>query len=187
VSWFRDNRRDAAFVGVTIALPLFLFLYFALELFSLKAGYQEDIERVEPRIARLEGIQQRESELTQALTSVDGTVTNLVYPASRDRASVAASMQKDVREILIDAGLAVANSQILPDNSDEGFEVVRLDLTVSGDLSALDVALAGLSAYRPRLMIESLDIWPERATRRNQDPGQTVTVGMQLMALKVRS
>ncbi|TXS91329.1 general secretion pathway protein GspM [Parahaliea maris] len=187
MSWFRDNRRDAVFVAITVALPLFLFVYFALQLLSVRAGYQADIERVAPRVARLEGIRQRENELKQALSSVDGTVTNLVYPPGRDRASVAATMQKDVREILIDAGLAVANSQILPDDSDEGFEVVRLDVTVSGDLSALDVALAGLSAYRPRLMIESLDIWPERATRRNQDPGQTVTIGMQMMALKVRS
>lgn len=187
MNWFRDNRRDAVFVGMTIAVPLFLFVYFALQLLSARAGYQADIERVEPRVARLEGIRQREDALRQALDSVDGTVTNLVFPADRDRASVAAAMQKDVREILMDAGLAVANSQILPDNSDEGFEIVRLDVTVSGDLSGLDVALAGLNAYRPRLMIESLDIWPERATRRNQDPGQTVTVGMQLMALKVRS
>ncbi|WP_116367406.1 type II secretion system protein GspM [Parahaliea mediterranea] len=187
MNWFRDNRRDSAFVALTVAVPVLLVLYLVFQLLGLRGGYQDEIDDLEPRVARLEGLRQREVDLQQSLSAVDGKVTNLVYPGERDRASVAATMQKDVREILIDAGLSVANSQILPDDSEEGFEEIRLDVTVSGNLPALDAALAGLGAYRPRLMIESLDIWPERATRRNSDPGQTVTAGMQLMALKVRS
>ena len=50
----------------------------------------------------------------------------------------------------------------MPVRQDEVFDRVAVKLTVSGSLGSLDAALRGIADARPRIVVESLDTFPER-------------------------
>jgi general secretion pathway protein M len=188
VNWLRDNPRYAVMVLGTLGLPVLLLLYLAVGLLGIRGEYQAEVERLEPRIARLQGLLNREEDVRRAASTVGSDVLDLVYPATDDSGTVAANLQKNVREILAAAGLSVSNSQILPLREQEGFDRIAVKLTASGDLPALDTALADLNAYLPLLLVESIEIWPNRSARRGQEEDiQTVTATLQVLALRVRA
>jgi general secretion pathway protein M len=65
------------------------------------------------------------------------------------------------------------------------FERMGLKLTVSGDIAALDAALLDLSTYTPLLLVESIEIWPERRSgRKDEAPEQTLTATLELLSLR---
>ncbi|QIB66320.1 type II secretion system protein GspM [Kineobactrum salinum] len=189
MSWLRANPRYAVLVLGTAVLPLLLVLYLTAGLLGLRAEYQAGIERLEPRVARLQGLLEREDELRQAASAVGSDVLDLVYPATDDHQAVSAMLQKNVREIFAAAGLVVSNSQILPVREEDGFDHIAIKFTASGDLPALDIALADINAYLPLLLIESIDVWPARASgRRGRDSSeQDITATVQVLALKARA
>ena len=184
-AWLEANRQSAILVGVTAALPLALLLYFAADLLGMRAQYQREIDRLEPRIARLRGLVESEELLDSSRNNIGTRVQNLVYPASEDRAAVSAALQKNVREIASDAGLTVSNSQVLKVKEEEGFDRIGLKLTVSGNMAALDTALLDLATYLPLLLVESIEIWPDRQSRKkDEQPHQSLTASLQLLSLR---
>lgn len=188
MNWLRGNPRYAVMVLGTLVVPLLMLLYLAVGLLDMRGDYQAEIERLEPRIARLQGLLNREADVRLAASAVGSDVLDLVYPATDDPGSVAANLQKNVREILAAAGLVISNSQILPVREQEGFDSIAVKLTAAGELPALDSALAELNSYLPLLLIESIEIWPSRASRRQQEEEtQTVNVTLQVLALRVRA
>jgi general secretion pathway protein M len=185
-AWIESNRHAAVLVGATLALPLVILLYLVVDLLGVRAEYQREIDRLEPRIARLRGLVESEELLGNASGRLASRVQDLVYPASEDDASVSAALQNSVREIATDAGLTVSNSQVLKVKEEDGFERIGLKLTVSGDIGALDTALLDLSTFTPLLLVESIEIWPARQSRRNKEeqPGQTLTATLELLSLR---
>jgi general secretion pathway protein M len=183
VNWFRDHPRYSLLLGLTVLLPLWLLLYLAATLFGLRGDYQDEIERLEPRIARLQGLMNHAEELQRAAGDVGSEVLGLVYPATQESGVVSAALQKNLREIFADAGLAITNSQILPLREGDKFDRIAVKLTVSGSLPALDVALADISAYEPLLLVEDLDVWPGRG----RGEGQSIAATVQVLALRERS
>lgn len=185
MNWFKDNRRDAAFIAITLAVPVFLLLVVVIDLFGMRAGYQGEIDRLEPRIARLMGLAAQEDELGSAASAVDARLLDLVYPITEDRASVSASLQKNVRDIFSDTGMVINNSQMLPIEQNEGLDRISVKVTASGSLDALDTSLSDVASYRPLLMVESMEIHPGRgASARGQRQPQTVVATIQILALR---
>lgn len=185
MNWLRSHRRSAWIIGLTLLLPAVLYINTLVGLLAVRQAHQAEIDRLQPRIARLRGLVEFEEQLRAAAGEVDGRVLNLVHPAADDRATVAASLQKDLRQVLVDAGLSVTNSQVLPVREQEFFDHIGVKLTVTGSLAALDTALEGVAAYLPIVIVESLDIYPKRATRRSADNGeQVITATLQLLSLR---
>lgn len=186
MSWIRENRRTATLVALTLAVPLCLLLYLALQLLGMRSDYQQEIDRIEPRIARQQGLLERQDELAKSARRVDSEVLDLVYPASDDRAEVAAALQQAVREIMSSAGLRVTNSQILPAKEEGGFDRISVKLTVTGELDALDAALSAVASYMPLLLLESMELYPNRAGARSDgQETQAMTAALELLSLRV--
>ena len=184
MNWLRSHGRSAWIVGLTLLVPLLLYLNVLGTLWSLRGAYQEDIDRLVPRIARLRGLVEHEQQLRESAGQVDQYVLNLVYPASLDADTAAATLQTDVRGMASRAGLTVSNSQILRVREQENFDYIGLKLTVSGELGALDETLAEFSRYRPLLLVEEFNVWPER-TRKEEESRQLLSATIELLALKV--
>jgi general secretion pathway protein M len=181
------NRKAAVLVGLTLALPLFLLVSLSVDLLLTRQEYAQQIERLDPRIARLRGLVKTEKKLQRAYKKAEAGLEELTYSTGQNSDAVATAMQKNVRAIISAAGLSVANSQVLPVKEAEGFDEIRLKLTIKGDISALDAALMQLTNYRPLLLIESTEIWPDRrARRRNVDvpEQQQLTASLQLLSLR---
>jgi general secretion pathway protein M len=186
VNWIKSHQRTAWICGLTLVLPLMLYLDVLLGLWAIGQEYQSDIDRQHPRIARMQGLIEHEDELRESAGKVGGQVVNLVYPALDDQATVSATLQTEVRQILTAAGMSVSNSQVLRVREEEKFDYIGIKLTANGDVAALDAALTGLAAYMPLLLIESLDVYPQRVSRRSKAPeSQNLTATMQLLSLRV--
>ena len=185
MNWFSLHRHSAALVLLTLLVPAGLFLYAVLGLLSQRAAYQSEIERLQPRIARLQGLIASEEALTTAAAQMDARLNAVVYPGTEERAAVEASLQKEVRTLLANAGLSTSNSQVLPQREAEGLEQLLVRLRVSGSLEALDRFLGDLQGYQPLILVESIDIAPERQSRRrNASPRQELDINLQLMSLR---
>ncbi len=187
MNWLRMHQRTAVICGLTLAVPLVLYLNALLGLWGAHQSAQADIDRIEPRIARLQGLIDNEDQLREASAVVDSQVLTLVYPASEDQATVAANLQTKVRDIFSTAGLSVTNSQVLAAREQGNFDYIGVKLTVKGSLPALDEALAGIGSYLPLVLVESLDIYPARAARGKRESGsaeQVVTANLQLLSLR---
>lgn len=185
MNWLRAHQRTAWICGLTLLLPALLYFNVLAGLLGLRQAAQAEIERIEPRVARLKGIMQFEDQLRETAQAVESQVAGLVYPASEDRATVAAELQSKVRDILGEAGLSVTNSQVLTVREQGNFDYIGVKLTVAGDLPALDEALAGLAGYLPLVLVESLEVYPSRARRGRDEPEQQlVTASLQVLSLR---
>ena len=188
MNWLKVHQRTAWICGLTLLLPVLLYLNAMFGLLSVHARAQTEIDRIEPRIARLQGLIDYEEQLREAAVVVDSQVLELVYPASEDQATVSAELQTQVRDTFGTAGLSVSNSQVLPVRAQGNFDYIGVKLTVSGGLPALDEALAGIAAYMPLVLVESLDVYPANAarTRRGKETGeaQQLTASLQLLSLR---
>jgi general secretion pathway protein M len=182
MNWFRSHQRSAWIIGLSLLFPVLIYLYFLLSLWGLRLDYQADVERLQPRMARLLGLIDHQQQLQDSSSKVDRQMSGLVYSAADDSATVSATLQSNVRQILVDAGLSVTNSQVLPVTSKEGFDYVHLRLTVAGDITSLDAALAGITGYLPLLLVESLDVSPARG--RKNDKQQLLTATLQVLSLR---
>lgn len=184
MSWILQNKKVATVVAVTLVLPVALFLYCFFSLWGLGLSFQEDIDRLEPRIARLSGVTEAREELVAAAADAESTLKTLVYPAG-DANAVSAALQKNVRGIMSSAGLTVVDSRIESAKREGAFDVVGVSVSVSGRIEALDAALDGLVTYSPLLLVTDINVAPARTTRRSveQKRLQDLSVKMNLIAL----
>ena len=185
MSWLRSNKRSTWIIGLTLLIPALLYLNALLGLLSMRQGYQSEVDALAPRVARLHGLIEYEGQLRDSAVQVDKQVVNLVYPATEDRATVSASLQKNVRQLFVEAGLSVSNSQVMPVREKDTFDYIGLKLTVTGDVAALDAAMIAVAGYMPLLLVESLDVWPARGSSRNgNNKVQTINASLQLLSLR---
>jgi len=185
VSWLQQNRTVTTIVALTLAIPVLLVMYLAGHFWMLRHDYQQQIDRLEPRLARLAGLVEVGDQLQAASTRADAQLAQLVYPSSEDEATVAATLQKNVREIMTDAGFSVSDSRILPTKKGEVLDQIGVRLTVSGDMAALDEVLMDIAGYTPKLFVQSAEMRPNRASKkRGELGGQRVTAVFQFLSLR---
>ena len=182
--WIKTHRRSAILVGVSLLVPAYLFLLVLGKTLTVRAGYQDQIDSIEPRIARMQGLVEKEDALRDALSGVQNVMNDHIYPQSSDAAAVSASLQAEARRILGQSGMEVTNSQVLPVRKRDTFDYVSVKVVARGELEQLDQSLAELARFRPVIFIESFDAFPNRKRRTADDEEQTLTVTMQLLSLR---
>ncbi|MEP4146610.1 MAG: type II secretion system protein GspM [Halioglobus sp.] len=188
IEWVKTHQRSALICGLTLLLPFLVYLNLLFSAWGLSAEYSSDMSRLPQRIARLEGLQEVEDALRESSAAVQQSTSRLVYPSTAETASVAASMQSDVRQLMAEAGLTVSNSQVLPVREEDKFDYIGVKLTVNGSVEGLDQALAELASFAPLIVVEGLDVWPtrQRTTRgaAKAPPVQDATISVRLLSLR---
>jgi len=183
--------RQTIVVGGTLGLVALLALGLIVHFWSMRQQFADEIERIQPRTARLSGILEHAGELEAANAIARDVVRDVAYPSDRDSATTAATMQQDVRGVMAAAGMSVTGSQVLTTRRAEGYDQLTLDITAEGNINALDEALAELEMMRPLVFVESARFKPERQRSRRssaQDNPDTdprrVTARLKLFALR---
>lgn len=185
MNWIRLHRRTSLLVGLTLLLPALFYFKTVFTLVGIGIEYASDRGRIEPRVARLQGLLENEAELVQQSRLATERLREVAFPATDDPSALAAKLQADARQIFAESGLSVSNSQVMPVRQGEQFDQVAVKLTVVGTLSGLDAALIGIAAYRPQLLVESLDTFPAQASARSKAGAtQSLTAVLQLMVLR---
>jgi general secretion pathway protein M len=157
--------RPTIVAGSTLGFIVVLVVYWLLQLWLLRSDFGAEIESIEPRTARLLGIAESFDQLKRASSGADAALQDLTYSSDRDSPTTAAAMQRDIRELMVNRGLSVSGSQILPVRKSTGFDRLSLDITAQGNIDELDQAFAGIRALRPLVFVESVDVKPMRARR----------------------
>ncbi len=183
VSWIKSHSVSAIVCGLTLLLPLLLYFYVTGGLLSLRSEYQQEIDRLEPRLARLKGLYENEALMQASATELQGLLERRVFPPDLDRVSIAATMQKDLKQVFADAGMAVSSSQALPLRREGNFDHVLVRYTVTGTLRGLDDALRRIAEFTPLVLVASVELAPRRV-RSSDAPSQTLTATLQLLSLR---
>ncbi|MDA8453512.1 type II secretion system protein GspM [Acidovorax sp. GBBC 3334] len=116
------------------------------------------LEQLEPRYARLLGLEAQKSEIEAALASAGEARTQYIYPASQDANQTGNVAQQKIRDIFSAAGLQVSSSQVLPAKEEKGFDRIPLSVRAEGDMLAMQSALAVLNSQLPLILINDLDV-----------------------------
>lgn len=165
--------RSTIVVGCSVAAVLLLSLYWVLQFWFLRQEFVGEIEALQPRTSRHLGMVESFDDLVMASVAADNVLSELAYPVDRESAMTAAAMQQEIRELMTDAGVSISGSQILPVRKLEGFDRLSLDISVEGNIDALDEALSSLELMRPLVFVDSVKVKPaprRRVARRAGRP-----------------
>ena len=168
----------------TVLLLAVIFVYAMLSLASWFFYYDERVNELEPRIARLQGYALSVEELRESAESVQLTLAEVAFTSSGDAAATGTEVQQIARRYMEAAGFNVTGSQLLVPLTHDGFDEIRVGLDVSGPMEALDQVLVDLSASRPALLVSAINLAPAR-TRRG-DLSQMITGSLRISAVRLQ-
>ena len=177
------GRRARRAVGV---LLLALLVAILLVGFELQRRYQwaaETLDMVEPRYARLAGVQQVAGEINGALQASQQTLAQFVYPASEAVERIGTDLQQRVRALATESGMSVPNSSILPLAVGETVDVVAVMLTVQGDANQLQQLLLAMQRETPTLQVDVAQI----AMARGRNARDRFTAQLTISAMRMKS
>lgn len=170
-----------------------LILLLALTPFIVVAAYvsyahqavQARLAEMEPRHARLQGINAKRPELLAAVQNASQTVSRYFYPASVDVARAGNEAQQLIRSAFESGDMTIVSAQVLDPKDSEGFHRIRLVFLVEGSLPDIQAALLKLKAQTPVVMVESLSMQSQGQPR----PGSNVrvTCNLNFIALRAKS
>lgn len=194
--WNIKADRPTIVVGCSLGMLLVLVLYWVLHFWFLRQGFVEEIDAIQPRIARLMGIMQSAEQLHQASGDAGGMLHELAYPDDRDSATTAAAMQRDIRELMTSAGLSISGSQILPLRRGDGFDLLSLEVTAAGNVDALEEAFVNMEEMRPLVFVKLVKVKPtrnrsRRASKRDEETPEAgdprkLSAQFQLISLRLQ-
>lgn len=119
---------------------------------------EQRLAELEPRHARLLGLEAQKTGIEAALLQAQALRSNYVYPAAQDAAQTGNAAQQRVRDIFSSAGLQIISSQALPAKTEKGFDRIPLSVRAEGDMLAVQSALAVLTSQSPAIVIDDLEI-----------------------------
>ena len=70
IEWVKSHQRNATICGLTLLVPMILYLYMFFGAWGLRAEYASDMSRLPQRIARLHGLQEVEEQLRESSAAV---------------------------------------------------------------------------------------------------------------------
>lgn len=154
----RMIRRENVLLLITLAILALPFVAGAMYVQHKHQWAQERLDELEPRHARLLGLEASRDSLVQAQTQAQSMMAQYAYPVEQDSNQAGNEAQQRVRSILAAAGLDIASSQALEAKEDRGFERTPLAVRAEGDMVAVQAALAGLAEQMPAILIDDVAV-----------------------------
>ena len=186
-------RELAALLTLGASALVALVLIWLVSVLGLTVDALNEVERHEPRIARLLGYEQAAPRLTEASLRAEQALGQLVFPASAGE-QAGAQLQQVLRRYAEQAGLQVTGSQLVKDETDseEGqdplFEKLGVELSLVGRPMALDAFLISVASHGPTLATAFLELQKPRQQRaRRNAPGidpELLNVRLKVLALQ---
>ena len=171
-----------ALILLLLSLPLVLLGGY---LYSKHQWAESALAELEPRYARLLGLQASQSELGQALDRSAALLARQLYPASQDVSQAGNDAQQRIRNIATKAGLSIMSSQVLPPKLGKQFDRVPLTVRLEGELPALQAALVVLAAEAPAINFEAVSVQTIGAVK--PEVPQRLNIQFNLFILRAKS
>ena len=183
----RPNRKELLILVLTVLLVLLPLL--GLGTYIAKKHYwaQARLAELEPRYARLRGLDLQREEIDEALERALKIRAEYVYPSGQDAAQTGNAVQQKVRDLLTTAGLTVVSSQVLPAKDEKGFDRIPLTVRAEGELLAVDSALSVLNEQLPVMLLTDVEVRNQGTLQvMNEKVAPRLTLQMTLTVLRER-
>lgn len=118
---------------------------------------QEQLATLEPRYARLLGMQQQEEEIQRALERVAQAKANHIYPGENDTTQTGNAIQQRLRTAMDRAGLSIVSSQVRPNPEEGPYERIDVIMSTEGEWPAIQMALISLREITPTVWLEDVE------------------------------
>ncbi len=178
-------RPERIWLALLAAALLALLAAGGLAVYDKHRWATDQLASIEPRYARLAGLQGSAAELEQLTRQLSDSMAQFAYPPDGNPANAGTAALQRVRELATAADLRVSSSQALAASEEEGFYRVGLNLYLEGEWSHMAQLLQNLSTLRPAVYVERLQI----TSQGGQLVGgpQRVDVSLGLFVLQERS
>lgn len=150
--------KDVALVVASILLALAPLAAGGIYVYQKHLWAEGLMTQLEPRYARLTGLELQKSELEDIRKRVLQAQTEYVYPASMDVSQAGNAAQQHVREIFAAAGMQISSSQVLQPKDEKGYDRIALKVQAEGELLALQSVLTVLGSQKPVIIIDGVTI-----------------------------
>lgn len=179
-----SGRQNIA-IAVLLAMFCLPFLAVGGYLITKNQWAKSRIAELEPRYARLKGLDSNRTELGRMLGDSVATIAQYAYPRTQDVSQAGNEAQQRVRDIATRAGLSLVSSQVLPAKVDGPFDRIPLVVRLEGELPQLQAALVVISSQSPTLNFESFSIQTIGAVK--SEVQQRLAIQLNLFVLRARS
>lgn len=175
------DKRARISVGVCAAILVVLAVP-VVDQFLFRYGWAEQtLQDIEARYARLLGLREAAPRIQQTLAQTVEVLDRYAYPVDTGADRIGADLQQRVRRIAESTNVAVAGSQILPPRAAGGMEVIVMAATLDANVGSLRDFLLALSADKPSIQVETLNVTAPR--QRGTTAAGKLRVQMNLSAL----
>ena len=154
-------------------------------LFAKHKFAEEQLVKLEPRIARLAGLKSDKALLEEKSKLVGETLQKQTYPASQDVTQSGNDAQQKLRALFSAAGLEVVSSQVLAPKQEKDFDRIPLVFRLEGQLAGLQSAMLILSAQSPVVLVEGFNVQTVGYVR--AESPQRLAIQFNLAVLRLRS
>jgi general secretion pathway protein M len=145
---------------------------------------ESKLAELEPRYARLIGLEASKGQMTRAMASSADFITRFAYPATLDVSQAGNDAQQKIRTITTGAGLSIASSQVLAPKSDTHFDRIPLTVRLEGELPALQAALTVLATQSPAIHFEGFTVATNGQVK--ADTAQRLAIQFNLFVLRAK-
>ncbi len=145
---------------------------------------QAVLEEIEPRYARLLGLQGADAPLKKTVLDAYASLRRWAYPAEQDAGKAGNDVQHRARRAAEAAGMTIVSSQVLPARVENGMEQIPVSLTLEGGLQSLQMTLASLAGDTPALFVDTLSL--RSIDRGDPKQPQLVSATMVVMSLRIQ-
>ncbi|MDH4416558.1 general secretion pathway protein GspM [Acidovorax sp. HMWF029] len=152
------KAREIAALAVVFTLLLAPVVAGGIYVFQKHQWAQARLAELEPRYARLLGLDEQRSDISAALAQAKDARARYVYPATQETTVAGNAAQQRVREILSAAGLQISSSQVLPPKAVKGYERIPIAVRAEGEWLAVQSALAVFSTQLPLIVIDEFEV-----------------------------
>lgn len=152
------SLRQLALLAVPVVLVLVPMVLLVFWVNERHQWAQEQLDTLEPRYARLLGLQAQEEEIQQMLERIGSVKARHVYPGENDATQTGNIVQQSLRSALDRAGLTVVSSQVRPNPEEGPFERIDVVTTVEGDWPAMQMGLLSLKDISPTVWLDNVEI-----------------------------
>lgn len=154
----KPTRKEWAILLTTLAFLLLPLVVMGGYVAQKYAWAQSRMAELEPRYARLKGLDLQRADIEEALTLATQIRSSYVYPAGQTAVQTGNAVQQKVRDLLTTAGLTVVSSQVLPAKIEKGFERIPLSFRAEGEMLSVATALAVLNEQLPVLLLNDVEV-----------------------------
>ena len=180
-------------VGLLLLVVTLVVFAGIVPLVSAGLAYHEERQELAFRLQRYLQIVNRKDSVNESIDRIKRQYREQGYFSNRDTVALAsADLQKFIKAAVTQAGGELTSTQVLPSRNQSGFNQISIKVRMSGDIETLRTALHEIESSVPIVIIDQIDIRPERGRRnrktRQIEPSNKLNVNFQAVSfLKAES